>query len=84
MAGGGNGVTAAPTVVFAPPPSVRNAEIRRAWPDFMSKIVEVFDPIQIIVFGSQARGDAAPDSDLDLLVIFGDLENRRERRVELR
>ena len=31
---------------------------------------------RMIVFGSQARGDARPDSDLDLLVIEPEVSNR--------
>ena len=41
------------------------------------RIVERFDPLQVILFGSQARGDAHPDSDVDLLVVFPHLESRR-------
>ena len=33
------------------------------------RIVEVSDPERIILFGSYARGDFGPNSDLDLLVI---------------
>ena len=33
-------------------------------------IVARFHPERIILFGSQARGDAAPDSDVDLLVVM--------------
>jgi uncharacterized protein len=34
------------------------------------KIAREFHPERIILFGSHARGDAKPDSDLDLLVIM--------------
>ncbi len=39
---------------------------------------------RVILFGSHARGDAGPDSDLDLLVIEPELENRRAEFVRLR
>jgi predicted nucleotidyltransferase len=69
---------------YSPPPTVRNPAIRRAWSKVMESIVSTFHPRRVVVFGSQARGDARPDSDLDLLVVFDDLEDRRERRVQLR
>jgi predicted nucleotidyltransferase len=34
------------------------------------RLVRQFDPEQIILFGSQARGTAGPDSDVDLLVVM--------------
>jgi predicted nucleotidyltransferase len=34
------------------------------------RLVEQFDPDQIILFGSHARGTAGPDSDVDLLVVM--------------
>jgi predicted nucleotidyltransferase len=34
------------------------------------KIVREFHPEKIILFGSHARGDTRPDSDVDLLVIM--------------
>jgi predicted nucleotidyltransferase len=37
--------------------------------DIVRRIVETAQPDKIILFGSQARGDARPDSDIDLLVI---------------
>ena len=32
-------------------------------------IVDEVDPERVILFGSRARGDARPDSDIDLLII---------------
>ncbi len=37
--------------------------------DIVRRIVEVDQPERIILFGSAARGEMGPDSDLDLLVI---------------
>ncbi|MGH9362539.1 MAG: nucleotidyltransferase domain-containing protein, partial [Thermoanaerobaculia bacterium] len=34
------------------------------------RIVEQFDPEQIILFGSHARGAGLPDSDVDILVVM--------------
>ncbi len=48
------------------------------------RIVERFDPLQIILFGSRARGDHLPDSDVDLLVVFPLVDDNREMRVEIR
>ena len=31
--------------------------------------------VKVILFGSQARGDAAEESDIDVLVVLPDLEN---------
>lgn len=69
---------------FPTPPTVRNPAIREAWSRVLESIVATFDPRRVVVFGSQARGDARPDSDLDLLVIFDELDDRRERRVQIR
>ena len=36
--------------------------------EIIRKIVEAFQPRRIVMFGSRARGDTRPDSDLDLMV----------------
>ena len=49
-----------------------------------SLIKAVTDAEQILLFGSYARGDADPDSDLDFLVIESTVENRAKEMVRLR
>jgi predicted nucleotidyltransferase len=39
--------------------------------EIIRRVVEVAQPEKIILFGSAARGDMGPDSDVDLLVIKG-------------
>jgi len=41
-------------------------------PGLLDSVVAYFNPRQVIVFGSVARGEAGPDSDIDLLVIVDD------------
>lgn len=52
--------------------------------DVTQRIVDAIDPQRIILFGSQARGDAVHGSDLDLLVIQDSPHSDREirRRIE--
>jgi predicted nucleotidyltransferase len=47
------------------------------------RLVRRFRPTRIVVFGSQARGEGRPDSDLDLLVVRRDVANRHRTRVEM-
>jgi predicted nucleotidyltransferase len=46
-------------------------------------IVECFDPLQIILFGSRARGTNRPGSDVDLLLLFPELKDRRALRIAI-
>jgi predicted nucleotidyltransferase len=50
----------------------------------VKRIVKRFHPEQIILFGSQARGDAGPDSDVDLLVVMRVEGSISEKRLEIR
>jgi predicted nucleotidyltransferase len=53
-------------------------------PAIVARVAERFDPDRIILFGSLARGDAGPDSDIDLLVVFPHPVERRSTAVALR
>lgn len=48
------------------------------------RILNVADPIRIIVFGSAAAGTMTADSDLDLLVIEDGFTNQRTENLRLR
>ena len=40
--------------------------------DLLDRVVAYFHPRRVILFGSTARGEAGPDSDIDLLVVVDD------------
>ncbi len=48
------------------------------------RIVAEFDPDKIILFGSYARGEAGPDSDVDLLVVMPVKGSKRAKQLEIR
>jgi predicted nucleotidyltransferase len=50
----------------------------------VARIVKKFHPHQIILFGSHARGEAGPDSDVDLLVVMEFEGNVRDKELEIR
>ena len=51
--------------------------------EMVEVIVREVDPETIILFGSRARGDARPDSDVDLLVVETEpFSVQRSRRLE--
>ena len=60
--------------------SAVEAKIKR----MVKRIVASFEPTQIILFGSHARGDADPDSDVDLLVVMPVEGSKREKQLEVR
>jgi predicted nucleotidyltransferase len=52
--------------------------------EIVRRIVARFDPEQIVLFGSRARGEAGPDSDVDLLIVMPVTGSKRDKRVEVR
>jgi predicted nucleotidyltransferase len=57
----------------------RQEEIKK----MVELIVERFHPEKVILFGSHARGEAGPDSDVDLLVVMPVRGSRREKAVQI-
>jgi predicted nucleotidyltransferase len=49
----------------------------------VKRIVKEFKPDQVILFGSHARGEAGPDSDVDLLVVMPVAGSAREKAIEV-
>jgi len=55
----------------------------RFLPEITRRIVNISDPDQIILFGSYARGDFHPGSDLDLLIIKDQVQSTREEAAKI-
>ena len=51
--------------------------------DITTKIVEKFDPVKIILFGSFARGNSHKWSDLDIMVVFENVDDCSEKAVKI-
>ena len=52
----------------------------------LERLVEAYQPERIYLFGSHARGDAGPDSDIDLMIVVPDdaVGDRRRGRMGYR
>lgn len=48
------------------------------------RIADRFQPIRILLFGSHARGAARANSDIDLLVVLPEVNDKRQTRVVMR
>jgi len=50
----------------------------------VSEIASAFGPEKIILFGSHARADARPDSDVDLLVVMRTRQSTLRTAIQIR
>ena len=48
----------------------------------VERLTEAFQPERIYVFGSQARGEATPDSDIDLLIVVAQADEPAHRLAQ--
>lgn len=70
---------------FAPDTTLELSErAARHLPEITRRLADGFRPSRIILFGSQAKGQARRDSDLDLLVVVAHVEDKRQLRVAMR
>ena len=65
------------------PGLVSKTTIRRDIKRMVKRIVQRFHPERIILFGSHARGDAGPDSDVDLLIVMPVAGSTFEKAIEI-
>jgi predicted nucleotidyltransferase len=65
------------------PRNANRTTVRAAIDRMVKRIVSKFQPQQVILFGSQARGDARADSDVDLLVVMDFEGSAFEKGLEI-
>lgn len=53
-------------------PMTQEVVLAEIVPDMTRRIVDAVHPLRVILFGSVARGQMGPDSDLDVLVVMPD------------
>jgi uncharacterized protein len=53
-------------------------------PDVVADLVATADPLQVLLFGSVARGADGPDSDIDLLVVLPQVEGNRRHELTVK
>lgn len=58
--------------------------LQELWPSVVNEVVREVDPIEVILFGSVARGDDGPDSDIDVLVVFDHIDPVEKRPMMAR
>ena len=75
--------SSSPPKVYTPTLPLNPDQVTELLDEIVQRIVAVSNPEQIILFGSYARGDVGPDSDLDLLVIKDEVDSTRAETTRI-
>lgn len=67
-----------------PPITERKRIPQAAIDETVRQIVEQFQPLRVILFGSYAYGQPRPESDVDLLIVMETLLKRSEQSLQIR
>ena len=59
-------------------------DVQAALNTIKARLVQQFQPLKIILFGSQATGRATSESDIDLLVVLPQVASKRAAAVAMR
>ena len=70
--------------VYVPSIYERKRIPKKAIDDVVRRIVQEFCPQKIILFGSYARGNPRPESDVDLLVVMDAPKGERKQSLAIR
>ena len=62
----------------------RQSRLRSSSGQWCAGVVKGFDPDRIILFGSHARGEGGPDSDVDLLIVLPVEGSKFDKCLEIR
>ncbi len=71
-------------VIKVPTIDKRKRIPQKAIDQVVEQIVEKFKPQKIILFGSYARGNPRPESDVDLLVVMKTQNKKNKQSLEIR
>ena len=62
---------------------MENKQTQKIIDKMVRRIIEMFHPEKVILFGSHARGEAGPESDVDLLVVIRVEGSKRQKDNEI-
>jgi len=63
---------------------MRTKSVKKEIQKMVKRIARKFQPERIILFGSHARGEGGPESDVDLLVVMVLKGSKRAARLKIR